>query len=330
MGDSMSLLYAAAAARSRAAAQRVLPAHANVDVATVDTSSVDADDAVREALASQSVDCVVAEHDDAGGEPPSDALRVLDVVRDTDPAVPVVVFERAGANSVASDAISLDVTEYVREVEADDPLAAVAEASEGAAATFRAEQDVAMVNELARSVYERITDGFFALNRDWEFTYLNAAAEDILEVDSDDVVGECVWDAFEEATEYDFYAEYKRAMATQEPVTFREHYPPLDKTFEVRAFPSESGLSVHFRTVVEGEPEGGRDNLRELTTVLSADLSTAIEEIRGDLAAARADSDADEDALDDVAASVDRLEDRVNYALRLAGDRPPRESRDGE
>lgn len=325
----MSLLYVAAAAGNRATAERTLPTHANLNVSTVDTSA-DTDDAVREALSNHDVDCVVAEHDDAGDEPHSDALRVLESVRDTDPAVPVVAFERAGANCVASDAVSLDVTEYVREVEEGDPLAAVAEVSESVAATFRAEQDVAMVNELARNVYERITDGFFALNRDWEFTYLNAAAEDILEVDSEEVVGENVWDAFAEATEYDFYAEYQRAMATQEPVTFREHYPPLDKTFEVRAFPSESGLSVHFRTVVEGEPEGRRDNLRELTTVLSADLSNAIREIRKDLADARTESDAADDALDDVAASVDRLEDKVNYAVRLAGEQPSTEWENSE
>jgi signal transduction histidine kinase len=46
-----------------------------------------------------------------------------------------------------------------------------------------------------------------------------------------------------------FYEEYTRAMESQEPVTFEEWFEPLDTWFDVRAFPSESGLSVYFRDV---------------------------------------------------------------------------------
>lgn len=316
--ETPTVAYVAGSVRSRAAGERAL---SRGDAAAV-TGVGDAEAAV-EAVAG-GADCVVVEQDD---EPPTtDALAVLSAVRESDPAVPLVVFERDSGTSVAADAIDFDVAEYVREGDAaaGDALAAVTRAAERAVAAYRAEQEVAMVNDLARTVYERITDGFFALDDDWTVTYLNAAAEDILEVDREAVLGENVWAAFPAATEYAFYPEYHRAMATQEPVTFREHFPPLGKTFEVRAFPAEDGLSVHFRTVVEGEPPHGgtEDPLLELANVLSADLSASLDRVRADLVAVEEDCDCEGDAVEAALASVDRMADLVARAESLAAERP--------
>ncbi|MUV61656.1 hypothetical protein [Halobacterium sp. CBA1126] len=117
-------------------------------------------------------------------------------------------------------------------------------------------------------------------------------------------------------------------MATQEPVTFREHYEPLKKTFEVRAFPSEDGLSVHFRTVVDDEDAQRADHLLELTNLLSSDLLESIDVLRADLEAAR---DADDDSAELAAAteSLDRMESLVNYSIRLASERPTEREADG-
>jgi len=103
----------------------------------------------------------------------------------------------------------------------------------------------------AEEVLERIEDAFFALDDEWQFTYLNARASKLLEADRDAVVGTVVWDAFEAAVGTTFQREYERAMATQDPVSFEEYYPPLDSWFEVNAYPSETGLSVYFRDVTE-------------------------------------------------------------------------------
>lgn len=309
--------YVARAARSRAAGERAIDRHGPGPVA----AAADADAAVDAVAAG--ADCVVVEQDD--DPPETDAVGTLAAVRQADPVVPVVVFEREGAASVAADAIDFGVSEYVREADAAadrDPLAAVARAAERAVDSYRAEQEVAMVNDLARTVYERITDGFFALDDDWTVTYLNGAAEDILEVDREDVLGDRLWAAFPEATEYAFHPEYHRAMATQEPVTFREHFPPLDKTFEVRVFPAEDGLSVHFRTVVEGESPAGDDPLLELANVVSADLSASLDRVRSDLVAVEERCDCEGDAVADALASVDRMTDLVARAATLASGRP--------
>ena len=100
-------------------------------------------------------------------------------------------------------------------------------------------------------VLARITDAVFALDEEWQFTFLNDRAAELLQRDRDDLLGTVVWEAFPEAVGSTFQEEYREAMATQEPTTFESAYPPLDVWFEVRAYPSETGLSVYFRDVTE-------------------------------------------------------------------------------
>jgi PAS domain S-box-containing protein len=100
-------------------------------------------------------------------------------------------------------------------------------------------------------VLDRVSDGFFAVDADWRVTYVNRAGEEFLGVTGEDLVGEVLWEAFPGAVGTEFYDAYHRAVETGEPVTFESHYEPLDSWFEVRAFPSESGLSVYFRDVTD-------------------------------------------------------------------------------
>ncbi|MDG5817500.1 PAS domain S-box protein [Natronococcus sp. A-GB7] len=103
-------------------------------------------------------------------------------------------------------------------------------------------------------VHGRISDAFFALDEDWQFTYLNDRAEELINPENRELVGHSIWDAFPAATRYAFKPRYERAVADGEVVAFEEYYPePLDGWFEIRAYPSETGLSVYFRDVTDRE-----------------------------------------------------------------------------
>ena len=117
-------------------------------------------------------------------------------------------------------------------------------------------------------VLTRITDAVFALNRDWEFTYVNLKAEELLHRSAQELLGETVWDAFPDAVGSAFESQYERAMETQSSVSFEEYYPPLEAWFEVRAYPSESGLSVFFTSITE---ERSRlENLKKYQRIVEA------------------------------------------------------------
>ncbi|MFQ3318212.1 MAG: PAS domain S-box-containing protein [Natronomonas sp.] len=100
-------------------------------------------------------------------------------------------------------------------------------------------------------VLDRITDAVFALDEEWQFTYLNDQAGELLESPEGELIGSVVWDEFSEAVDTTFQQQYERAMRTQEVVTFEEYFPPLDTWFTVRAYPSKTGLSVYFRDITD-------------------------------------------------------------------------------
>ncbi|WP_136603032.1 PAS domain S-box protein [Salinigranum halophilum] len=104
---------------------------------------------------------------------------------------------------------------------------------------------------LSEDVFDRITDAVFGLDSAWELTYLNEQAERLLGRTEAELVGRNIWEAFPEAVGSVFHDEYHRAMAHQEPVSFEEYYPPLDAVFAVKAYPSQTGLSVYFHDVTE-------------------------------------------------------------------------------
>jgi PAS domain S-box-containing protein len=129
-------------------------------------------------------------------------------------------------------------------------LRSVANALGAAVETERSERERA--DQGVEEIYGRISDAFFALDEEWRFTYLNDRAHEFINPEGRTLVGENVWEAFPEATDRAFETKYERAMHDQETVSFEEYYPePLDAWYEVRAYPSETGLSVYFRDVTE-------------------------------------------------------------------------------
>jgi PAS domain S-box-containing protein len=98
---------------------------------------------------------------------------------------------------------------------------------------------------------EHISDSFFALDNQWRFTYVNPAAERVLDRRADELLGRVMWEEFPETANSAFWDEYHRAMAEQRATAFEEFYPPLGVWLEVRAFPAPDGLSVYFRDMTE-------------------------------------------------------------------------------
>lgn len=128
---------------------------------------------------------------------------------------------------------------------------------------------------------DRMADGFFVVDADWRITYTNEAGEEILReamsetpAASAGVVGVRLWDAVPGAVDTEFYDRYHEAMNTQEPVAFEARYPPLERWFDVRVFPSETGLSVHLRDItdqraIERQQRRGLNAIQRLYAVSS-------------------------------------------------------------
>ena len=101
----------------------------------------------------------------------------------------------------------------------------------------------------AREILDRITDGFFSVDTQWNFTYINSEASRLLFRNREDLLGKNVWCEFPEAVNLPFYNQYHQAVSEQIPVQFNALFPPLNTWFDVRAYPSTNGLSVYFLDV---------------------------------------------------------------------------------
>ncbi|UTF53585.1 PAS domain S-box protein [Natronosalvus rutilus] len=100
-------------------------------------------------------------------------------------------------------------------------------------------------------VFERISDGFMAVDERWELTYLNDTAAAMFDRNEEGLLGEPIWEALPGLSGTDFEVAYREAMETQEPTVVDAYYPPFDAWYRDVAYPSESGLSIYFQDITE-------------------------------------------------------------------------------
>ncbi|MDJ0555967.1 MAG: PAS domain S-box protein [Microcoleaceae cyanobacterium MO_207.B10] len=103
-------------------------------------------------------------------------------------------------------------------------------------------------NQIER-ILESITDAFFSLDDQWQFTQLNQQAERLLRRTAKELLNKNIWEEFSEAVGTEFYHKYHKAVTEKVNVQFEAFYPPLDSWFLVYAYPCEKGLYVYFQDI---------------------------------------------------------------------------------
>jgi PAS domain S-box-containing protein len=203
-----------------------------------------------------SVDCVVADYD----MPAMDGIEFLEAVRTRAPDLPFILFTGKDSEEIAGRAIRAGVTDYLQKDVDTDRFAVLANRITNAVERYRAEKRATAADRRTRRLYERIDDGFVAIDDEWRFTYVNQRVGELLGATPEQLLGATVQEAFPETAGTRFETGMERAMAEQETVTLEEYYEPLEKWFEVRVFPDEAGLSVYFRDVTDQKERERRYN----------------------------------------------------------------------
>lgn len=127
-----------------------------------------------------------------------------------------------------------------------------------------------------RQVFERISDAFVALDKDWRYTYVNRKAGDLFGRRPQDLIGKHIWTEFPEGRGQKFHLAYEKAMAEQIFLSIEEYYPPYDAWFENRIYPSPHGLTIYFCDVTERK--------RTEERIRQAEKLTAIGQLAGGVA----------------------------------------------
>ncbi len=100
-------------------------------------------------------------------------------------------------------------------------------------------------------IFERISDAFFALDRDWRFVYVNRQMEAMGRKPAAELIGRTIWETFPEIVGSIFEKEYRRSVELETSANFEAYFPPFESWFSVKTHGSREGLSVYFADVTE-------------------------------------------------------------------------------
>jgi PAS domain S-box-containing protein len=234
---------------------RVLYVDANCDDITAVTESLSGStgefavtvcksaDAALETLEGASYDCVVSEY----RLPDRTGVELLRAVRDRSFDLPFLLFTDDGDESVASTAISAGVTDYVTKTPLSEQTERLRQRITSAVARYQEQVDI----------LDRMTDAFFAVDENWEFTYVNERGRRVIGRamaaggDTTDLLGRNIWTVLPSLEGTEFGKRYQQAMSEQEPASFEAYFEPLGTWFDVSVYPSPAGISVYFRDITE-------------------------------------------------------------------------------
>jgi PAS domain S-box-containing protein len=115
----------------------------------------------------------------------------------------------------------------------------------------RAEEDRKVTHIRLVDTLESMTDGFVSLDKNWHYTYVNRRAAELFGRTPEELIGKHIWTEFPEGIGQRFYHNYYKAVQEQKPIVMEEYYPPWNRWFENRIYPTKDGLSIFFQEITE-------------------------------------------------------------------------------
>lgn len=158
-------------------------------------------------------------------------------------------------------------------------------------------------NKRVNSVIESITDGFFALNKDWEYVYINKHQFLPGGKKANEVIGKNLWKVFPEAVDSVIYNEFHRAMNDRVTVRFEAQSEEHDFWFDITAYPYDDGICCMLKNVQEKkkyEKELKRlanlDLIGQMAAGISHEIRNPMTTVRGFLQLLKADEQLEQHA----------------------------------
>ena len=192
--------------------------------------------------------------------PELDGFGLLRAVREnqTTSRVPVILLSARAGEEALSEGMDAGADDYlVKPFSAQELLARV-----GAHVKVSRSRRLAELREMelraeaedardhAVGVLESITDGFFTLDENWCFTFVNSEGERLMGASREALLGKNHWELFAATLGSVLEQEYRRAARDRVPVEFENYYGPWQRWFAMRVYPSkDGGVSVYFRDI---------------------------------------------------------------------------------
>ncbi|MFB6178772.1 MAG: PAS domain S-box protein [Halorientalis sp.] len=291
-------------------------------VAAAEQRASDALDRIRD----ESIECVVSDYE----MPSMDGLDLLAAVREIDEDLPFILFTGSGSESLASDALSRDVTDYVQKSGTKETATVLANRIENGIESYRAKQALERERERYRTFLEQSTDLIAVVDASGQFSYVSQAWQRLMGYDPDDLVGENAFELMHAADAPDVWTEFKESVNNPDETRsaqFRfEHADGDWRWLEAvgnnqLSNPLIEGFIVNVRDVTERhhreqELRRQNDRLEQFASVVSHDLRNPMNVISGRLELAA--ETGEETHIDAARDALTRMDEMVDELLDLA------------
>jgi PAS domain S-box-containing protein len=123
-------------------------------------------------------------------------------------------------------------------------------------AQWQRERALQQSQHRTETILESVTDAFYALDRDWRYTYVNERALQMMatlldrKVVREDILGQSVWALFPELIGTPPETYLREALREQKTIVYEHRYYG-QRWFDVRIYPSEDGLSIYIREITD-------------------------------------------------------------------------------
>lgn len=105
------------------------------------------------------------------------------------------------------------------------------------------------MSDRAAEILESISDGFYAVDRNWCFTYINRRAEELWKLPREALLGANIWEVFPQAVGGEAQAAHFRAARERVPVRFELDSRVLQTWVSGTIYPTSDGVSVYFQDI---------------------------------------------------------------------------------
>lgn len=115
----------------------------------------------------------------------------------------------------------------------------------------RAEASLVDSQRQLEEILESISDGFFTLDKDWRYTFLNSRAARLVGKAPEALIGRVFWQEFPEAVDGPMDKAFRFVMKYGKVESFQVYYVQLESWFEGTVYPYSDGISIFFRDISE-------------------------------------------------------------------------------
>lgn len=139
---------------------------------------------------------------------------------------------------------------------------------------YSQKKDLIESKQKVSDILKSINDGFFALNHNWVYTYVNENAAIMFQQDSKNLVGKNIWEEFPDLIGTETHQIMHEVMKKKIEHHFQTYFNKMDSWFEMSVYPYSDGISVFFQEITQRIKQ--EEQLRKLNRAVEQSANSIV------------------------------------------------------